>query len=163
MATLATGLMQTVVLSSKATSIISSIGTDLIIGTITSTTSSIVGVIRYLTVSTQPGVSDIMDIISSTDLEFTLSVLEQLVKEQEGKKINESVKKALLGVNEILDSINNELSSVKKAIQYHNSKYLSGWRSVSWEGNVNTLRRHNIILTHRYKILFDLLKIYNKN
>ena len=163
MNTLASGLLHTVILSSKATSIVSNVGTDLIIGTITSTTSSIGNMIKYLAISTQPGVSEILDMISSLDFEFTISIIEQLVKEQEGKQINESVKKALIGVSEILEMIHNELISVKKAIENHNTKYFSGWRSFSWEGNIGTLEKHNIILSHRYKMLFDLLKIYNKN
>ena len=161
MNTLATGLLQTVILSSKATSVVSNIGTDLIIGTITTTTSSIGNMIKYLAISTQPGVSDLLDLISSLDFEFTMSIIEQLVREQEGKQINESVKKALIGVSEILDLIHSELSSVKKAIEYHNTKYFNGWRSFSWEGNIETIKKHNFILSHRYKMLFDLLKIYN--
>lgn len=163
MATLASGLIQTVVLSSKTASIVSNIGTDLIIGTITTTTSSIGSMIKYLAISTSPGASDILNIVSSADLEFTISIIEQLVKEQDSKQLNESVKKALIGVSEILDSIHGELTSVKKAIEYHNTKYLNSWRGFSWEGNIETLKKHNIILTHRYRMLFDLLKIYNKD
>jgi len=162
MATLAVGLIETVVLSAKASSVVSHVGTDLIIGTITSTTSSIGSMIKYLTSSSQAGISDIITVITASDLEFTINIIEQLVKEQDAKQINESVRKALVGVSEILELINQELSSVKKATEAHKTKYFKGWRSFCWDGNIENIKKHNMILRHRYGILFELLKIYNK-
>lgn len=163
MATLAIGLLETVVLSSKATSVVSSVGTNLIIGTITTTTSSIGNTIRYLTTSSQPGINEILDSLKSSDLEFTVNIIEQLVKELNDIHFSESIKKALIGVNQILDLIHMELDSVKKAIELHNNKYFNTLRSFYWNGSIENIRKHNIILKHRYTILFELLKIHNKN
>lgn len=160
--TLGTGLISAVVLGSSATSVVSGVGTSLIINTITTTTSSIGSVIKYLVTSGQPGIGDLTNILIGIDLEFTISIIHQLVKEQENKQLNESVKHALVGVSEILEKINKELDSIKKAVEYHNSKYMSIWRSFSWDGNIIILKSHNEILKHRYNLLFELLKIYNK-
>jgi hypothetical protein len=163
MTTLALGLLETIVVSSKATSVVSSIGTNLIITTITNTTSSITNMISYLTTSSQPGLKEILNVITDCDLEFTINIIRQLVEEQKDTRLNESIKKALIGVSNILDSIYEELNSVKKAIELHNSKYFNNWRSFEWSGNIENIKRHNIILTHRYTLLFELLKIYSKN
>ncbi|QKF94078.1 hypothetical protein QKU48_gp0620 [Fadolivirus algeromassiliense] len=162
MATLGVGLLNAVVVGSSATTVISSVGTNLIIGTITTTTSSIAGMIKYLASSNQPGISEIINMLSEIDLEFTINIIQQVVKEQNDKPLNESVKHALLGVSEILEKINKELDSIKGAIEYHNTKYFNGWRSFSWNGNMLILKNHNEILKHRYNLLFELLKIYNK-
>lgn len=162
MATLGVGLLNAVVLSSNATTVVSNVGTNIIIGTITTTTSSIGSMIKYLTTNKQPGICDVTNILCEIDLEFTIDIIQQLVKEQDDKPLNESVKHALLGVSEILEKINKELDSIKQAIDYHNTKYFNGWRSFSWSGNTALLKNHNDILKHRYSLLFELLKIYNK-
>lgn len=161
METLATGLLSTVVFSSKATNVVSTLGTDLVINTVTTTTSSICNMIKYLSTSNQPGINDIIFTLNRIDLEFTVGIIDQLVKEQTGKDLNDSVKKALIGVNEILSLIHGELDSIKKAIEYHKSKYFSEWRSFSWEGNIDSLKQHNSILKNRYQMLLELLKIYS--
>ena len=161
MATLASGLIGTMILSSRATSVVATLGTDLIITTITATTSSIGSMIGYLTTNKNPGIFDVNNILISTDLDFTIGIIEQIVREQEGKPLNESIKKALIGVNNILEAIHYELDSIKKAIENHKTKYFSSWRSFSWNGTIDSLKKHSDILKHRYSILFELLKISN--
>lgn len=163
MGTLATGLLGSVILSGKASAVVSTIGTDLIIQTVTTTTSSIGSLIKYLTTSNQTCIQDILIILRKIDLEFTISIINELVKEQNGKQLNQSVKKALVGVHEILDRIDQELTSIKKAIEYHNTKYFAGWRGFSWNGNIDLIKEHDNTLKHRYMILVDLLEIYNKS
>jgi|694.fasta_scaffold88118_3 hypothetical protein len=163
MTTLATGLMEAVIASSKTATIINSIGISLVVSTISASTTSILTTIKYFTLNGNQIMYEITNVLKSTDLEFTVNIVDQLVKEQEGKELNESVKRALIGVNEILELIHNELLSIKKAIEYHNTKYLSSWRYFNWDGKIETIKNHNTILIHRYKILFELLKIYNKS
>lgn len=161
MATLATGLVTAIVLSSRANTIVNAVGTNLIIGTITTTTSSICNMIKYVTLSNHSGINEIVDIVVSIDLEFTVNIIEELVKEQQDKEVHESVRKALYGLSEILDLIHSELDSIKKAIELHNDKYFNSWRGFSWNGSIETIKKHNLILKHRYSILFELLKIYH--
>ena len=96
------------------------------------------------------------------DLEFTITILDQLVKEQEGKILQESVKKALFGVSDILTNIHDELKVFHDSIGYHNTKYFSGWRSFSCMSSIDVIKQYNEILRNRYNMLFELLKIYNK-
>ena len=160
MAALAVGILGTAMVSSS--SVVSGVSTSLLVGTITTTTSSIGNAIAYLTSSSQPGIGDIISVLTNIDLEFTIKIIQQLVKEQEAHQLNDSIKQALIGVHEILEKINRELDGVKQAIEYHNTKYLNGWRSFAWNGNINILKDHSVILKHRYSLLFELLKIYNQ-
>ena len=153
------GIIETALIGSKVAILASTVGTDILIKTVTNTTSSIVSMTGYLMTSSQPGINEIVSTLKKIDLEFTVGIIEELVKEQEGKELEESVKKAMIGVNETLGLINQELDSMKQAIEYHNTKYFNGWRSFSWTGNVNNIKDHNEILKNRYMILFELLKI----
>ena len=161
MSTLITGL----VLGTKASSFVGTLGTDIVIRTLTTTTSSIGSVISYLSTNTKPGASDITDTLTSLDLEFTVNIIESVVKEYEDKELSSAIKKIILGVNEVLESIHMELNAIKEAIEYHNSKYFKGWRSFSWNsnsGNMDNIKKHNDVLRNRYKMLLGLLKIYNQ-
>jgi hypothetical protein len=162
MATLALGLVETVILSSKATNIVGSVGTNIIVGTITTTTSSIGRILSYLTTSSKPGLKDIVSLLGTIDLEFTIGIIDQVVREQNDKPLHESIKKALLGVNEILNKIHKELETIQIAIDNHQQKYFSSWRSFEWDGNIENLKCHNDILKNRYDMLVNLLKIYSK-
>ena len=153
------GIIETALIGSKVAILASTVGTDILIKTVTNTTSSIVSMTGYLMTSSQPGINEIVSTLKKIDLEFTVGIIEELVKEQEGKELEESVKKAMIGVNETLGLINQELDSMKQAIEYHNTKYFNSWRSFSWTGNVNNIKDHNEILKNRYMILFELLKI----
>lgn len=159
MATLALGILGT-----KVTSLAMTIGADLLISSISSTTSSIGSAIKYLSKSSQKEINDVLELIKEIDLEFTISVVEHLIKEQNIAEVTDnksSVKKALIGVSEILDIIHIEFVAITEAVDNHNKLYFSRWRKFSWNGDIDTVKKHNAILLKRYKMLFELLKIYS--
>lgn len=155
------GLVDTLVLGGKTTAVISSIGTNLIIKTITGTTSAIGNVLDYLTTSREPAIKSIISQLQDIDLEFTISIIEEVIKEQNNKELSDSVKKVLIGLNEILSIIHKELDSIKDTIENHSKKYFSSWRKFNCSVNIETIKKHNTILKSRYNIMIDLLKIYN--
>lgn len=163
-ATLATGLFGTVLVGGQVVSLLSTVGTDFIIKSMTSTTSSICAVLAGFAYSDEPGMTKIKEDLDKIDLEHTVNVIEELVKEQEceeGKEAHTSVKKALVGVHIILEKIHEELNTIKEAIEYHKTKYLNDWRRFDCSCNIKTIQKHNETLERRYKMLVDLLKIYN--
>lgn len=160
---LALGLVETAIFSGKALTAINTAGTNLIINTITTTTTSIFGVLKTITTTSGPKVKEYIDQIKVIDLEFTITILDQLVKEQEDKVLQESVKRALVGVNEILLNIHKELKILEESIRYHNTKYFNDWRSFSSTASIELIKQHNDILKNRYNMLFELLKIYSKD
>ena len=107
MSTLITGL----VLGTKASTMVSTLGTDIVIKTLTTTTSSIGSVISYLTTNTKPGANDITNTLAELDLEFTVNVIESVINDYKEKELSDSLKKIILGVNEILELIHKELNA----------------------------------------------------
>jgi hypothetical protein len=162
MGTLATSLITTVILSSKATRVISNIGTDLVLSTISNTTYSMGQMISYFTTNNQYGIDKVVDTLNDIDLEFTIVIIDELIKELSNKELTNSVKKAIIGVNEILEIIHKELDNIKLAIEYHKTKFFCNWRALSYDHQCfNLIKKHNNILKHRYQILIELLTIYN--
>ena len=160
METLATGLIGTVLVGGRVVSLLSMVGTDFIIKSLTLTTSGICSTIGNLVNRNEPYMETVVEQLVQLDLEHIATVIEELVKEQEGKEAQTSVKKALVGVHVILDKIHNELTTIDNALDYHKTKYFNSWRSFDCSCNIKTIKNHSRILEYRYKILINLLKIY---
>lgn len=161
MASLAIGLVKTVLIGGQTFSILSKVGTDVIIRTLTTTTTAVGGLIVHVTAYDRVGMVEIKNKLDRVDLEHTVSVIEEFIKEQdETKELNNSVKKALIGVNEILNRIHDELIIIKEAVEYHNSKYFSRWRRFDCSCNIETIIAHKEILDKRYNMFVELMNIY---
>lgn len=159
---LALSLVQGVVIGAKGASIISSVGTTMMINSLTSTINSICSIMGHITSYDLPYVHQINQQLVKMDLVYTVSVVEELVKERsKDKEITCSVKKALLGVHDILEKIHKELDEINKSIQYHSTKYFCNWRGFDSSCSINSLEKHKDILDKRYRILIDLLTVYN--
>lgn len=164
-------ILGTAIIGGKAFSIMSTISTELIIRTITKSTVAIGNLLNYITINNQENqtnqtnqnyITKISNAIQNMDMVFTINIIEQVVKEQENKTLPESIKKALIGVNDILETINKNLNCIKKSIEHHNTKYFSSWRSFECECDIDTIKNNNEILKQRYFILMELIKILNK-
>lgn len=153
--------MAGLILGISMISIVSATSTTLLVNTLTGTIYSIGGYMKSITSYDQPGVSEVTKKIKSIDLEFALSVINELVKENNKKEASESVKNALYGVNEILEKIDDELKTINDGIKDHNDKYLSRWRSFNCEYSIKNLEEHKKILDKRYKMLMGLLQLEN--
>jgi hypothetical protein len=154
------GLLQTVLLGSGPVNLISRLGTDVIGSAIGVTTTSIVGVLGSLTALDNPKMQDFQKVIEDIDLEFVIQNLDKLIKEQPDD-CPESVKHALMGVNDVLVNIDGELKIVKDAFEFHQSKYWNSWRAFDCKCNIETIKKHSELLHKRSVVLKDLLKIYN--
>ncbi len=139
--------------------IMSRVGTDFAVRTLTTTTSSICGLLSSLTSYENVGIDDIKNELSKIDLENKVMVIEELIREYEKKEVRPSIKRAILGVNEILSKIHDELTTIKEAVEAHQKKYFNSWRSFDCKYNIRTLQKHKAILDERYDLLIDLLKI----
>lgn len=156
---LAPGLITSVILGARTLSFMNSLGMEVIGKTINVTTSSIGGLVSHFMKMDQPDIMDFKKTLEEIDLDFKISVLEELVKEQTGQAPI-SVKKALFGVNDVLVKIDAELKTIKDAFEYHQTKYLNGWRRFDCSCNVETIKKHSRLLDDRSRVFTDLLKIY---
>ena len=155
--------METVIFGGKVLSMVNTVGTDLVIRTVATTTSSISNLVRHVTSFDQPGIDVISQQFKEIDLEHLVSVIHELVHEYQNVDLNNSVKKALLGVNQILENIDIELTELRESIIEHKKKYFNSWRRFNCKCNIENIKRDKSILDLRYKILIDLLKININN
>lgn len=137
--------------------LIVAVGSGFIINMIFATTSSIYSSIRYLVSSNQKCYNKVITQLKELDLDYVIGVLRELVSECGQKLEYNSIRKALYGVNEILEQINEELNRIKEAYDYHKTKYLTSWRTFRYD--LTTLKQHKNILDSRYTLLIDLLQI----
>lgn len=141
--------------------VLSIMGTDILIRGISATSSSIGGALRSIYDYDKPGIDVIKKELATVDLQYHITVIEELVKECEGKDLATSISKAIHGVSEILDKIDTELKYINDAIYDHEKKYFNRWRSFNCKYNINQIKAQKKLLDHRYKILIDLLMIYH--
>jgi hypothetical protein len=157
---LALGVIETIFVGAKSVSFLSHLGKDLVIKTLTTTTGSIISIIGYVTSTDKPYFNDIKYEFQKLDLQNTLSVVEKIIDEQNSSSdMKDSVKAAILGVNDILQDIHNELIVIKDAMDNHEKKYLQYWRSFNCSCNIDTIKEHDNILYKRYELLKDTLII----
>ncbi len=167
-------LVGTVMIGNKYLPIINTVGLNLIIKTITTTTSSICSILSHISKQEAHSIQSYFKELKDLQLEYTINVIEQLVREQERKQLdteldqthNEmytSIKVALIGVHEILDTIHSELKPIKEAVDYHKTKYFYTHRSFECTCRITTLKKQREDLLYRYRFLIDLLQLYNNN
>lgn len=156
-------MLSVVVAGVKTYSLIHGLGStsiNTIINTVTFTSNSICKTLDYMARSDNIYVQDMSAKLEEIDLEFNVSIIEELMKEISDKNIDSTTfKKAIAGVNNILNKIHKELTEIENSIEYHNAKYFSTWRTFDCNFTIDNIIKHKNILDMRYKILVDLLKI----
>jgi lysophospholipase L1-like esterase len=149
--------MNTLLYTSNMISLVNTMGTNLIIKSLTTTTSSLCSLVVYLTATNHP---QIIKKIKKLDLPYKVSIIGNVLTEYKTDEIQSiAIKQSIIGVQEILEMINNELITLKDIIDTHNSKYFSNWRYLDCYVNVKLLKKYNKILDNRYKMLIELLQI----
>ena len=154
--------MESILITSKVFNIASTIGTDIIIKSLTVTTRSVGSLISTIYSYDEPSIIQIKNKLIDIDLEYMVNIIEEVVKDcnkLDKNNIPISITKAIHGVTEILDKIHDELTSINQSIIDHEKKYFHKWRSFNCKYNIQSIKKHKIILDSRYNILIDLLKI----
>lgn len=159
---LAPALVSSVIFGARTLNFMNSVGVEVIGKAVNVTTGSIGSLVSQLMHSKEPDVVHIQKTLEEIDMEFKISVLEELIKEQHGVAPI-SLKKALLGVSDVLVKIDAELKTIKQALDYHQTKYFKNWRSFDCSCNIQTIKHHSRILDERLKVFTDLLKIYGRS
>ena len=145
-----------------ASTVLSTMGKEVLLKSMTTVTSKLYALIKFIVSTKHPTLHDIRTAIETTDLRYTISVMDKLVPELSHIYDKDSVKVALHGVTEILNKIHKELDSIKLAYDTHQQKYFNRWRAFECEYDVDTIKKHKIILDNRYGMLVKLLMIYRR-
>ena len=152
--------METLLLTGKTLNVIKTLGLDVIIHTIQSTTSIIGSSISYITSIECSSIDSIKTKLQKIDIEKATTIIHLFINELNSKKdIKDFVKISIISINEILQQIESDLNSIKKDIEYHITKYFSSWRSINCDIKLNNIEVNSNILEKRFELLIKLLSV----
>ena len=156
--------MQSLLLTGKTLNVIHSIGSDVILQTVKTTSSVIIHTVKHITSIESDSILDIKYKLNNIDIENKINVINSFIVELNTESIKlskESIKLSIIAINNILLDIKNELHSLKNEIDYHLSKYFNTWRYINCDDKINIIIQHNNILDKRFDLLIKLLSVYN--
>ncbi len=134
-----------------------------LVNSISTVSSSVVTLVGYIKINSANKKYDISEILASTDIEATIKLLHTIIMEIPEhctKKL--TVLMALQNVQQIIESIERELTEIHEKIVYNNSLYLfSSWRSHDYTKNIESIQSKVAILEKRKENLFRSLQVFN--
>jgi peptidoglycan hydrolase CwlO-like protein len=150
--------MNSLLLGTKALTMVSGLSTEILIQTVKTTSSGIIGTIKYISSHNNIDLTLLQKDLENIDLENKISIINQFIEEIENRKnVKESIKSSINSVHDMLDKINKELDLIKDDIQYHQTKYFNTWRSIYCDDKIDNIKSHNEILDKRFDLLMKLL------
>jgi hypothetical protein len=132
------------------------------ISTVTSTAKNIYKMLIGLKSSYKTNNDDkICDMIEELDIEETLKIVENTIKDIPDDKLEcDAIKSVVKSIEEVTKIIEEELLKLQNRNHYNNNLYLlSSWRCYDIKKNYDKIHKYNSILHNRIKLLFELLKI----
>ena len=133
-----------------------------IINSITTLSTNVYTLIKNIKVSKNIHNSDIIKLLTKTDVASTIDLLHSVIKEIPEYYINsQSVMMVLKNVNEIIESIEIELKDIHTKIIYNEQLYvMTNWRSYSCKENLDSIELKINILDKRRDNLFKILEVF---
>jgi len=133
-----------------------------IVGSIATVSSSIYTLTTNIKVSKHIHNTEIIKILTRTDIIATIKLLQAIMTEIPENYINSiSVVMALKNVQEIIENIEDELRDLHKKIEYNNSLYvMTNWRSFDCKDNLDSIEEKISVLDRRKDNLFRILETF---
>lgn len=152
--------MQSLIIGTKALSVISGLSSELLIQTIKTTSTGIINTISYISTYNKVDLTYIKKDLDEFDLENKITIINKFIEEIENKKnIKESIKYSIISLHDVLEKINNEINKIKEDIEYHQTKYLNSWRSLDCSNKLEIIEKNNKLLDNRFEMLVKLLSV----
>lgn len=103
----------------------------------------------------------IKEVIDEFDLIAKLEIIEALMKDIEGEKIQDkqSIIKSLDNLRIVVENIHNLLTNIDNIIKEHEQKYFSRWRILYYENEILELKRNIRLMDLRYSMFLEILKV----
>lgn len=133
-----------------------------VINSITTLSTNVFTLMGYIKLSPHIAQSDIMKILSKSDIETTIRLLQSIISEIPHYYNNSaSVVIALKNVQEIIANIEEELKDIHNKIIYNSNLYLmSNIRSYDFKTNLDSIEIKVSILDRRRDNLFKTLEVF---
>lgn len=133
-----------------------------VINSITTLSTNVFTLMGYIKLSPHIAQSDIMKVLSKSDIETTIRLLQSIISEIPHYYNNSaSVVIALKNVQEIIANIEEELKDIHNKIIYNSNLYLmSNIRSYDFKTNLDSIEIKVSILDRRRDNLFKTLEVF---
>ena len=133
-----------------------------IVNSVATVSSSIYSLANSIKVSKHLHDKDINNILVNSDIINTIKLLQAVISEIPEYYINSiSVVMALKNVQEIIESIEDELKDIHTKTNYNQNLYLmSNWRSYDYKDNLESIDNKIKILDKRRDNLFKILEVF---
>ena len=147
------------IIGSGGSTLISFIGKDVILQTINQTCSSIIVLLNYLIYDCN-NFYEIKQKIELLDINNKISVINLIIEENiEKYSDKKSINLVFNSIKQILEELNEELSSLKNKIEDHKQLYFSYFRKLNLQNEIKSIENHNNILDKRFELLIKSVKI----
>ena len=148
----------------KVIPFLATISTNFAIDSVKNSTKSILNLSHYIISSDKPQYTQVKSELESLDIYNSVCIIYELVAEQKiNDKLQNSTKRAIISVNDILSKIEDELNTIKNAMVKHEKKYFNKWRQFDCSINIETIKKHEKVLFKRYKLLRDIIMVNISN
>jgi len=138
--------------------IISMVGGDILLNTITYSASNIYSILTKLTRLREK--NDITEYLMQSDLEKTLIVIDTLIKSMVNKKLSSPIRVAIQNLTDILAITEKELNDIHEKLEYNESLYvLRSWRSYDCTLNLDRIKQYAQLLDKRLDLVIKLFSI----
>lgn len=121
----------------------------------------------FVSINSNNNATHIQKIIKDTDIEATIQTIDFYMKSFDETVLynNNAIKHCVEKLNEVINSIVNELNRINDKIQYNNTLYfgyvLSTFRVYNFKTSKKRLISHIDILHKRWKMFLDIMNINN--
>lgn len=159
------------ILGINTVGLLTSVSTSLMVNTLLYTLSNTNKSVQKLLKIDGPTYDNILVELEKIDIDFTVNVISQAIKEISNKIDNDctdiilyydkidSKKMAINYIVKLLEEINDELAIIYSDVKCHNEKYLKEWRTFECDININNIKIKSKILKDRFNILLQLYSI----
>lgn len=132
--------------------------------TFSTTCGRTIDLITYLKKNTHPSFEEFNALLIEYDLMVKISKIRQLItelieRENDHYVLKQSVKMAITDVDDSVREIQDLLSKVKTAKEYHETLYFNNWRKTDCTQLIQSLKMANTILCHRFNDLEKIIAI----
>ena len=91
------------------------------------------------------------------DINSKLDIINSFVKEIEPETHNDTIKKSLKYLHEILEKINLEIETIRKEIEEHKQKFFYYFRTPNYKNTLQKLKLNIKIFDDRFNLLIKLI------
>ena len=159
MASIAVGLIQSITLGGQAVSLLSLVGSDVILNSLVNSSNAVMNTVMNIMIYDSVDILHYTNKIQQLDLQYTVTIINELIVNYNKTEMTNVIKKALIGLTEILDLIHDQLLKVKESIDNHQKKWFNSYRNFECKCSLITLENYSKTLDRRFNIFVEMLKI----